>query len=400
MMERNDLKNLIRGSLEIIGADLLLKKINSGEKLVIKHGIDPTGADLHLGHAVNYFVMRRFQDLGHKIVILFGDFTSKIGDPTDKLSARQGMTQLDIEKNIVQLKAQILKILKKESLEFRYNGEWWDKMNLAEFMNIAKRVSATHLFERDMFQERIKLEKPIWTHEFLYPILQGYDSVMLKSDLTIIGNDQKFNELIGRDLQQTYNQDPQALIMMPVLIGTDGQQKMGKTTGNFISLNDTPSDMFGKIMSMPDSNILSYYELLTDVSDEEFVKIKNDAPHELKLNLAYKITKFFNNEKIAQESQDYFINTFSKKNVQENKIEVLKIILDRLNIDIKNLLIKSGFTKSNSEAKQLIKQGAIKIKKASDKNFIKIAEVDLKISENDLPLIIQKGKRFFKKIVK
>lgn len=394
MIKEKDLKYICKGAVEIIHKKELLEKLNSGKKLIVKHGIDPTAPDLHLGHSVNYIVMRRFQELGHKVIILFGDFTGRIGDPTDKLSPRKGMTKLQIEKNIKKIKPQILKILHKKNLEFKRNSEWWDKMNLEKFLNIAKFVSATHLFERDMFKKRIKLSRPVWVHEFLYPILQGYDSVMLKADLTVIGEDQKFNELIGRKLQQIFNQTPQSLVLMPILIGLDGKEKMGKSLKNYISVDENPIDMFGKIMSMPDSNILHYYELLTDTKPEQFSKIKKEIknnPKETKMSLAWLITKLYHNKKSADKAKKYFIETFIKKKLPK---KIKKFILKKQKINIVDLLIDTKLAKSKTEAKRLIKEGAIKINKE------KIKDKDFTISKNALPLILQKGKKSFLKITK
>lgn len=404
MLTKKDLYNLCNGAIEIIDENALLEKINAGKKLIIKHGIDPTGADLHLGHMVNYMVMRRFQNLGHKIVIVFGDFTARIGDPTGKLTSRKGMTKQEIENNIAKLKPQLLKIFDKNNLEFRRNGEWWDQINLEQFLNIAKNITATHLFERDMFQERIKLKRAIWTNEFLYPILQGYDSVMLKADVTVIGSDQKFNELIARDLQPLFNQSPQSLIIMPVLVGLDGKEKMGKTTNNYISLNDPPNEIFGKIMSMPDSNISTYFKLLTSLSDSqlnEMEKLIKSNPLKAKMKLAFEITSFFYKNNEAVKAQNFFVKTFQKKKLPQKNIPTIKInISQATNISgaskmkIVDLLVSGHLCASKSEAKRLIQEGAVKI------NAQKIKDVSYVIKASDLPIILQKGKHVFLKIVK
>ncbi len=391
MFTEKDLRNLCQGAIDIIGVDTLIKKINAGKKLVVKHGIDPTGTDLHLGHAVNYLVMKRFQELGHKVSILFGGFTARIGDPTDKLSTRQSITQSEIKKNIKKLKPQLLKILSQKNLEFRNNEEWWSKTNLENFMNIAKHISATHLFERDMFQQRIKLKRPIWTHEFLYPILQGYDSIMLKADVTVIGNDQKFNELIARDLQPLFNQEPQSLIIMPVLVGLDGKEKMGKTSKNYIGLNERPNEMFGKIMSMPDSNILTYFKLLTfplPQKLEEAERLTASNPQEAKMKLAFEITRLFHGNIKAKKAQNYFVKTFQKKELPQKDIPTFKINIHD-SIKVADLLKQIKIAPSKSEAKRLIKEGAIKI------NSQKIRDVNYLIKKYDLPIILQKSKYVF-----
>lgn len=395
MFTKKDLYNLCEGAVEIIGEDLLLQKINSGRKLIIKHGIDPTGSELHLGHVVNYLVMRRFQEQGHTAVILFGDFTARIGDPTDKLATRRGISMEEIEKNITSLQPQLLKVLNKSNLQFRRNGEWWNKINLEQFLNIAKHITATHLFERDMFQERIKLQRPIWVHEFLYPILQGYDSVMLKADVTVIGNDQKFNELIARDLQPLFSQEPQSLIIMPVLVGTDGKQKMGKTTKNYIGLNDEPQQMYGKIMSMPDSNILPYFKLLTLLTANQLKAVEKLIrlnPRDAKMKLAFQITNLFYGQKQASEAQDYFVKTFQKKELPQKDIPTFKINVSGP-IKVANLLCQVNIAPSKSEAKRLIQAGAIKI------NHQKIKDVNYAITKSNMPIILQKGKHIFLRLV-
>ncbi len=389
------LNELARGSKEIIGKEELEQKLASGKKLRIKHGVDPNTTQLHLGYVVNYRVMRRFQDLGHTIVLLLGDFTGRIGDPTDKIEARQGLSKETLKNNAETLIELATKVLDKNKLEIRYNSEWWDKMKLDDFLKIAKKVSAVRLWERDMFEKRVKQGKPVWTHEFLYPILQAQDSVELESDLTIIGSDQKFNELLARELQKNADQLPQALIIMPILPGTDGEEKMSQSLNNGIGINEKPSEIYGKIMSMPDKNILPYFSLLTDISTEEMSIIKTEMlsgvrnPRDVKMRLAREIINAFYSEKEAKLAEEAFKTIFQKKGVPEN-IKNYNLKNEEFLLDI---LVKTELAPSRTEARHLIEQKAVKL---DDKV---VEDVMFKIEKKDCPTVLKKGKRFFVKII-
>jgi len=388
-------EELTKSALEIIGEKELKDKLAKKEKLRIKHGVDPTTSQLHLGYLVNYRVMRRFQNEGHTVILLLGDFTGRIGDPTDKIEARQGQTKEALREKAAKIIEGATRILDKNRLEIRYNSEWWDKIGLDEFLNIAKKVSAARLWERDMFEKRIKLGKPVWAHEFLYPILQAYDSVALKSDLTVIGSDQKFNELLAREMQEEYEQNPQALIMMPILPGTDGKEKMSQSLNNAIGIDEKPEEIYGKIMSMPDTNILTYFGLLTDLPYDELLTLKTEMlsgvrnPRNVKMVLAREIVKMLYSEKEAGEAEEAFKKVFQRKEVPED-ISTVKLTKDDYLIEI---LINGKLAKSRGDARRLIDEGAIKV------NDKVIDDPMLKIKKSDCPLIIKKGKRFFVKVI-
>jgi len=390
-----DLNEITKGAVEIIGKQELEQKLVSGKKLRIKHGVDPNTTQLHLGYIVNYRVMRRFQDSGHTVILLLGDFTGRIGDPTDKLEARQGLSEEVLKNNAKILIKAATKILDKNKLEIRYNSEWWDKMKLDNFLKIAKGVSATRLWERDMFERRIKQGKPVWTHEFIYPILQAQDSVELESDLTVIGSDQKFNELLARELQKNAGQLSQALVIMPILPGTDGEEKMSQSLNNGIGISEKPSEIYGKIMSMPDKNILPYLTLLTDISEKEVTVIKTEMlsgvrnPRDIKMQLAREIIRMLYSEKEARLAEKSFKAIFQKKEDPEN-IRTYNLEKEAFLLDI---LIKTKLAESRGDARRLIEQKAVKL---DDKV---IEDVMFKVEKKDCPFVLKKGKRFFVKII-
>ncbi len=390
-----ELNELARDSKEIIGAEEIEKKLKENKKLRIKHGVDPNTTQLHLGYVVNYRVMRRFQDQGHTVILLLGDFTGRIGDPTDKLEARQGLSKETLKNNAKVLIELAAKVLDKDKLEIRYNSEWWDKTDLDKFLKLSSKISAVRLWERDMFEKRLKQGKPVWTHEFLYPILQAQDSVELESDLTVIGSDQKFNELLARELQKNAGQSPQALIIMPILPGTDGEEKMSQSLNNGIGINEKPSEIYGKIMSMPDNNILPYFTLLTDISKKEIMIIKTEMlsgvrnPRDVKMRLAREIIKMLYSEKEAKKAETNFKIVFQKKE-NPDQIRNYKLKNEEFVLDV---LVKTKLAESRSNARRLIEQKAVKL---DDKI---IEDVIFKLNKKDCPAVLKKGKRFFVKIV-
>jgi len=391
-MDLEDLLN--RGVSEIIKKDSLLEKLKSGKKLRIKHGVDATATELTLGHSVVYLKMREFQKLGHKIVFLIGEFTSRIGDPTDRKESRAMQSKEEVEKNAQNYLKQVGKILDLNEAEIRKNSEWYEKMSLDEFTKILSKFSQQQLIERDMFQQRIKNGKPIWMHELIYPILQGYDSVMLKSDLTIIGSDQIFNEIQGRVLQEIYGQEPQDLLAVPLLVGTDGIQKMSKSLGNYIGLEEDSSSMFGKIMSLPDNVIIDYFTLTTTLSlpeirqlDEQLSK-RTVNPIEIKKKLAKEIVSFYHSKTAAESAEREFEKVSQKKEIP-SKVRLFKPKTD--NQLLAEAIIDAGFSQSKSQAKRLIQQGAVEIdgKQILDPS----AKIMLKTGQ-----ILKVGKRGYVKI--
>ncbi len=366
---------LTRGVSEVIDRDHLKERLLKGEKLRVKHGVDPTTPDLHLGYAVVYRKLKQLQDLGHKIIFLIGDFTGRFGDPTDEKKSRNLRSKKEVRNLAKNYIKQLGKVLDIKKVEVRYNGEWYDRMSAEELLELMSKFTTRRMLERDMFKERDRKGIEIGLHELVYPALQGYDSVMLKADLTVVGNDQKFNELQGRKIQGIYGQKPQDLIIMPVLVGTDGQQKMSQSLGNYIGITEEPTQMFGKVMSIPDASIINYYELCTDALVENIKQIEKDMksgklnPRDVKLDLAFEIVKIYQGEKEAKKALEYFINTFSKKETPEN-IPIFNVT--EKEIKLTELLVKSGNAKSLSDARRKIEQGGMEINGARLDNWKKV----------------------------
>ncbi|MFC1756362.1 tyrosine--tRNA ligase [Patescibacteria group bacterium] len=387
---------LARGVNKIIKKDSLEKKLKSGKILRIKHGVDPTTSDLHLGYAVAYRKLKQLQDLGHTIVFLIGDFTGRFGDPTDKKDSSRKMRGKEEVKELAgNYINQLGKILNIDKVEIRYNGEWYDKMSAENLIKLMSKFSARRMLERDMFQERDKNGLEISLHEPVYPVLQGYDSVMLESDLTVIGNDQEFNELQGRRIQEIEGQDPQDLIIVPLLIGTDGKQKMSQSLNNYIGITEEPNSMFGKVMSISDTSIANYFELCTDVPMDEIKKMEEDMkaekknPRDLKLQLAEEIVKIYHGKKEAEKAKEYFVKTISNKEIPE---DIKEIFVDQ---DFKRLvefLVMSGNASSLSDARRKIEQGGVEIDGKKEKNWQRI------LNKKDSGSTLKIGKHGFAKI--
>lgn len=391
---------LTRSVVEILPSkDLFKKELMSGRQLKIYIGADPTGTALHLGHATNYIILEKFRKLGHKIIVLFGDFTARIGDPTDKLATRVQLTREQVINNTKTWIEQLSPIIdfndKENPVEVVYNHDWLSKMTFEDVINLASNFTVQRMLERDMFEKRIKEEKPIYVHEFFYPLMQGYDSVQLEVDVEMCGNDQKFNALCGRTLLQKYKNKEKFVFITTLLENPITKQKMmSKSLGTGIFLDSNNIEMYGKVMSQPDENIPQLFIDCTYVEMDEIKKIKKDLsenkvnPRDLKMRLAYEIVKIFHGEKLAQEARDYFISTFQKKETPE---EMLEISMKSENKKLVDLLIETKLANSKSDARRLIEQGGIKINEevVSDINF------EIKVVDNT---IIQKGKRGFVKI--
>ncbi len=390
-----DNKNLLeRGVVDVIIKAELEKKLNSGKKLRIKLGIDPSGADLHIGHMVVIKKLREFQAAGHHIMLLFGNFTGQIGDPTDKLNARKPKTQAELEENAKKYMEQAGKILDMKNVEVVWNADWLGKLSFADVIKLAQVFTVHQMLERDMYQERIKKNQPIYMHEFLYPLMQGYDSVALKSDLELGGTDQTFNLLAGREIQRAYGQEPQSVLTVPLLVGTDGKDKMGKSLNNYIGVNESPKDMYGKTMSIPDDLIIPYLELATDIPLEEIKKLakalkEGENPKNLKMMLARELVTLYHDKKSAESAEQEFTEVFSNKGKPE---EIEKTFLSGKKHKLVDLLVETKLTASKSEARRLIEQGGIRV------DDEKITEMDfvLDISKERL---IQAGKRKFIKVI-
>jgi tyrosyl-tRNA synthetase len=388
---------LKRGTVEIFTEDELAKKLTNaakkGNRLRIKLGLDPTSADIHLGHTVVLRKMRQFQDLGHKAVLIIGDYTARIGDPSGQDTTRPMLSPQQIKKNAKTYFQQAGKILdtSKDKLEVRYNSEWLEKLTLIELIQLAAKKTVAQMLQRDSFKARLRADEDVYTHEFLYPLMQGYDSVVVKSDVELGGTDQTFNNLVGRDIQRAYGQEPQIVITMPILIGLDGKEKMSKSKGNYISVTDEPNDMFGKVMSISDQMMANYFTLLTNLSAERITELVNPDkthPKEAKVLLAKTILIQFYDEKTAQLAATQFDKVFAQGQLPDDMPEV-KISAEP--IMASKLLVTSNLVPSGSEAKRMIKQGAVEI----DKN--KIDDPNTLITPAD-GMIIQVGKRKFARL--
>ncbi len=380
-----------RGVAEIVERESLEGKLAAGRKLRIKHGVDPTTADLHVGYAVVYEKLRQFQALGHTIVFLIGGFTARFGDPTDRTQVRTIRPKKDVEANAKRYLAQLGKILDTDKVELRSNAEWYDRMTAETLLSLLSRFTTQRMLERDMFVERMKAGKPIGLHEPVYPVLQGWDSVMIKSDATVIGTDQKFNELVGRNLQRQEGQAPQDLMMMPLLVGTDGKRKMSQSLGNDIKFSDSPNEMYGKVMSIPDEQIVTYLTLVTRmplpaIADIERSLKKGANPRDAKARLAEEIVVIYHGTRAATNAAAEFERVF-KERLAPSAIPTVKLRATRLSaID---LVVDVRLASSRSVAARLIEQGGVRV----NEQVIKDRHETVAVKTGD---VIRVGRRFVK----
>lgn len=378
---------LTRGVVEVIEKDHLEARLAKGEKLRVKFGIDPTAPDLHLGHTVPLRKLRKFQDAGHQAVMIIGDFTAQIGDPSGKDKTRPQLTEKDIKKNLKSYLAQAGKVLDVKKLEIRHNGDWFRK-NPELLLQLMSRMSIERLLERDDFQKRIKAGQDVTMLETLYPILQGYDSVAVKSDLEIGGNDQKFNLLMGRRIQRKYDMAEQDILTLPLLEGTDGVHKMSKSLGNYIGVTEEPAMMYGKVMSIPDDLTAKYTELLTDLNISEMESLVGSNPRSAKMKLAKEIVRMYHDEKSAAAAEEEFVRVVSNKEAP-SEIESLKLKVK--NLALVDLLMETKMAASKSEARRLVEQGGVKINEEKQSDPMKTVELSKEI-------LLQVGKRKFLKV--
>jgi tyrosyl-tRNA synthetase len=394
---------LKRGTAEIVPEqalkDKLERSMKDGEPLRVKLGIDPTAPDIHLGFAVVLRKLRQFQDLGHNVVLIVGDFTAGIGDPSGRSETRPVLSADQIRANAETFTEQFWRILDKSRTELVFNGDWLGKMSFGDVVREASRVTVARVLERDDFQKRLAEGKPIGIHELLYPIAQALDSVEIRADVEIGGTDQKFNILMGRDLQEAHGMEPQVGLFMPILPGVDGVQKMSKSLGNYIGINEPPNEMFGKVMSIPDSVMATYFELATDVPLDEVCAIEEGVadgsihPMEAKKRLAYRITKIYHGEEAAQKAKAEFERVFSQRELP-SEIPDVTIPSDSLKdgkIWVARLLVVAGMAESNNEARRLIEQGAVTI----DDENITDSSMDIEIRDGQ---VLRAGKFKFGRI--
>ena len=354
-----------RGTDEIIREEELIERLTTGGRLRIKAGFDPTAPDLHLGHTVLLNKLRQFQELGHEVLFLIGDFTGMIGDPTGKNITRKALTKEQVLDNAKSYERQVYKVLDPDKTTVVFNSEWLADFSAADLIQLAAKHTVARMLERDDFSKRYKGEKPIAIHEFLYPLIQGYDSVALKADVELGGTDQKFNLLVGRELQKHYGQKPQVILTMPILEGLDGVQKMSKSLDNYIGVEDEPAQMFGKLMSISDDLMWRYFELLSFRSVAEIDRFKADVesgtnPRDIKFELAKELIARFHDEAAAEAAHQAFIARFQKGAIPDD-IDELDIESQDGGIAIANLLKEAGLVSSTSDAHRMIKQGAVKI---------------------------------------
>lgn len=359
------LNTIHRGADEILVESELVEKLKRGKPLRIKAGFDPTAPDLHLGHTVLINKLRQFQDLGHEVLFLIGDFTGMIGDPTGKSATRPPLTRDEIIENAQTYEHQIFKILDREKTTVLFNSSWMNDMDVSELIQLAARHTVARMLERDDFSKRYKSGQPIAIHEFLYPLIQGYDSVAMKADVELGGTDQKFNLLVGRELQKQYGQESQVVLTMPILEGLDGVQKMSKSLGNYIGIADVPDEMFGKIMSISDELMWRYFELLSFRPVDEINQFKKDIgqgenPRDIKFKLAEEIIERFHDKAAASKARENFIARF-QKGAMPDEMPEFEISAPEGKLSIRNLLKEAELVKSTSDAIRMIKQGAVKI---------------------------------------
>ncbi|APE06835.1 tyrosine--tRNA ligase [Alteromonas sp. RW2A1] len=389
------LAEIKRGVDEILPEEDLIEKLKSGKTLTIKAGFDPTAPDLHLGHTVLINKMRTFQQLGHKVVFLIGDFTGLIGDPTGKNVTRKPLSKEQVLENAKTYQEQVFKILDKEKTEIRFNSEWMDGLGAAGMIKLAASQTVARMLERDDFKKRYNNGQPIAIHEFLYPLVQGWDSVALESDVELGGTDQRFNLLMGRELQKEQGQKQQSIVMVPLLEGLDGVQKMSKSLNNYIGITDTPNEMFGKVMSISDDLMWRYYDLVSFRPLEEIAELKarvesGENPRDIKIMLAKEIIARFHDDAAAEGAHQDFIQRFQKNAIPDDMPE-LEIALSDEGIAIGNLLKEAKLVGSTSDAMRMIKQGAVKI------NGDKVEDTRLVITEKG-ENVYQVGKRKFARI--
>ena len=397
------LRILARGATEIVPEaelfDKIAESVATGRPLRVKLGLDPSAPDIHVGHTVVLHKLRQFQELGHKVQLIIGDFTGRIGDPTGKSETRKQLSEEDVKRNAETYQKQIFKILDPERTEVHYNSEWLSVLNFADVLGLAAKTTVARMLERDDFTKRFQSGQPISLHEFFYPLMQGYDSVALESDIELGGTDQKFNLLMGRTLQREYGKAAQVAMMLPLLEGLDGVQKMSKSLGNYIGIDEEPNQIYGKAMSVPDELMLKYFELATDLSGEELEALERGLkdgsvhPRDAKMKLARTFVRMYHGEEAAEAAERHFVTVFQQRALPE-EIETKVLPASELSdgrIHIAKLLTVLGLQSSGSEARRSVQQGAVKLneEKLTDPNG------EVKPKDGD---IIQVGKRKFARI--
>lgn len=388
------IKIIMKGVDEIIGLDSLKDKLKNcnknGDPLIVKLGLDPSAPDIHLGHTVVLRKMKQLQDLGHKVVIIIGDFTGKIGDPTGKAKGRKALTTEQVIENAKTYEEQIFKVLDKDKTEVRFNSEWLSKLSFEETIRLASTMTVARMLEREEFKKRYENQIPISVHEFFYPLMQGYDSVAIDADIELGGTDQRFNVLMGRMLQKEYGEEPQATIFMPLLESLDGKEKMSKSLGNYIGIDEKAEVMYEKAMTIPDNLIIKYFNLVTDIHPDDIEKLKNDLgnnkanPRDIKMRLAKEIVTLYHEENEAQKAEERFKRVFQRGQMPK---DIDTIIVSKEDFDFAEILVINNIVKSKNEVRRLVSQGGIRI---NDKKIDDLADIKI---ENEM--IVQIGKKKF-----
>ncbi|ADL50239.1 tyrosine--tRNA ligase [Clostridium cellulovorans] len=388
------IKIIMKGVDEIIGLDSLKEKIEkaneNGKPLIVKLGLDPSAPDIHLGHTVVLRKMKQLQDLGHKVIVIIGDFTGKIGDPTGKTKGRKALTTEQVLENARTYETQIFKVLDKDKTEVRFNSEWLSQLSFEETIKLAATMTVARMLEREEFKKRYENQVPISVHEFFYPLMQGYDSVAIHADIELGGTDQRFNVLMGRMLQKEYGQEPQTTIFMPLLEGLDGKEKMSKSLGNYIGIDEKAEVMYEKAMTVPDNLIIKYFNLVTDMHPDKVKELESTLrdekvnPRDIKMRLAKEIVRLYHGEKEAEKAEERFMLIFQKGKIPTD-IETVNV--SENNFDIGEILVSEKFVASKSDLRRLIDQGGVKI----NNNILKdLAEIKI-----EKEMIVQVGKKKF-----
>ncbi|CAJ1001723.1 MULTISPECIES: tyrosine--tRNA ligase [Bacillales] len=392
-----------RGAVEIIPEEELRRKLErfvaTGRPLKVKLGLDPSAPDIHVGHTVVLQKLRQFQELGHTVQLVIGDFTGRIGDPTGKSETRKQLTEEQVKENAKSYVEQFGKVLDASRVEVHYNSSWLAPLTFADVVQLAARTTVARMMERDDFEKRFNSGQAISLHEFFYPLMQGYDSVALQSDVELGGTDQKFNLLMGRHLQREYGQEQQVILTMPLLEGLDGVQKMSKSLGNYIGVNEAPNEIYGKAMSVPDELMLRYYELATDISSEELEALKNGLadgsvhPRDAKMRLAKTFVRMFHGEEAAEEAETYFKTVFQQRALPTDlpEVELNLAAYENGEANIVNLVFDLKLVDSKGEGRRMVQQGAVKV------NEEKVADINQSVPLAD-GMVVQVGKRKFAKV--
>lgn len=390
-------KELLINTEIVIGEEEFAKKISSGKKLKIKFGVDPTRPDLTFGHLVVLNKLKQFQDAGHEAILLIGDYTARIGDPSGRSDLRPELTESEVNENAKTYLEQAFRIIDPDKTTVRRNSEWFTKMDFAEALSLSRKMTVARMLERDDFEKRFKSNQPISMVEFMYPLIQGYDSVILESDVEIGGSDQLFNMLVGRTLQKEKGVDPQAVLTMPLLIGLDGSKKMSKSYDNYIAFNDSSKDIFGKTMSISDETMWDYYKLLLIRNEDEIEVLKKNHPMEIKKELAEELTALFYSPSVAESERSYFSNVFTQG---ENPEEMYSYSISELlgsdeSPSVLNILSNSNIFESKGQIRRLIQQGAIKI----DGQKVMNSEDVITLEKLDSAVVVKAGKKIFFRVV-